>query len=109
LGPGGNGQFLGVDVHTGWGQAGAWVQRTVADRDIYRRLAGADPENWGYWRIDASRTLALNLRLFAGDWDLVGEAWYTRNFNRYYNFESDQSNYRLDFSVRRRWGSPSSP
>jgi len=109
LGPGGNGQFLGVDVHTGWGQAGAWVQRTVADRDIYRRLAGADPENWGYWRIDASRTLALNLRLFAGDWDLVGEAWYTRNFNRYYNFDSDQSNYRLDFSVRRRWGSPSSP
>lgn len=105
IGPGSNSQFLGVDVRMPWGQAGAWLERRVNDRDAYRKFALEDPENFGYWRIDAMRTIGLNLRIFQGNWDLGAEAWYTRNFNRYFAFESDQSNYRLDFTVRRRWGS----
>jgi hypothetical protein len=103
-GPGSNAQYLGVHLQRPWGRAGAWLQRTVNDRDAYRNRAAGDPENWGYWRIDAMRTIGLDLRLFAGNWDAVVEGSYTRNFNRHFNYLSDHSNYRLEVSARRRWG-----
>jgi hypothetical protein len=99
-GPGGNGQFAGLDWFAGWGGVGGFVRRDVHDNDTYYRLvrAGTIP-NWPP-RNDVELMVGATARVFLGDFSLGGSVAAAREWNRYYEERNDQTNLHAELNVR---------
>lgn len=98
IGPGGNGQYLGVDVYDVRGSASLFVQRQVHDNDAFWVWAAANGE--GYDHHDVSIDIGLRGLYFLGDFDVGAGVAYTREINRY--FVSDKVN-NVNLSLGVRW------
>ena len=83
IGPGGNAQFLGLDLFDGWGRAEAFVERRVHDNDAY--YAWAEATGRASCCNDVSLSVGATGVLFAGDFDIGSGAMLTRELNRYFD------------------------
>lgn len=106
VGPGGNSQFLGVDLFTPRGKLGAGLIRQVRDNDvIYERYNfGNRIDSAGvvaFQKHDVTLGLLLDAALYRGPWTIAGELALLKNYNRYYLFENDVGNVGLGLTVRR--------
>jgi hypothetical protein len=101
VGPGGNGQYAGLDWFARWGTLGGFVVRHVKDNDTYYRLvrAGTIP-NWPP-RNDVELTVGATGSVFLGRVTVGGTLAVGREWNRYYEELNDQTN--LHAEVRVRW------
>ena len=106
VGPGGDGQYAGVDVFAPWGRAGAFVRRQVRDNDAYWRMAVQD--SLGACCHDVVVSVGARSLWFLDHVDLGVDATVNRELNRYYIEDNDHWNLNLAVSVRehRRGGSP---
>jgi hypothetical protein len=105
VGPGGNAQFVGVDLYAPWGRGGVYVERQVHDNDAFYNWTAVDPET--YRSHDVSLHLGAHVLRFAGDFELGAGLVLTREFNRYF-FGPDLSNVKLSLSARWRGAAGSS-
>lgn len=98
LGPGGNGQFLGVDVYDRLGSASLFVQRQVHDNDAFWVWAAENGESYDHHNV--SFDFGLQGLAFVGDFDVGAGIVYTRELNRY--FQTDKVN-NVNLSLSARW------
>lgn len=97
VGPGGDGQHLGVDLYAPWGKAGFFVQRQVRDNDVYWQQFA---DSLGACCHDVLLSAGAHALWFAGGVDLGAAATLTREFNRYYIEDNVAWNLNLAFSIR---------
>lgn len=81
LGPGSDGETVGLDVYYGRGSTGAFVERSRYDDDTYYE---AWARRWGETRHDWEITGGVRQSLALGPVDLQGSAGYSRRYNRYF-------------------------
>jgi hypothetical protein len=100
VGPGGNGQYAGLDWFAGWGSLGAYARRDVHDNDTYYRLAGSGAFEGAIRRNDVELTVGGSARVFLGSVTLLGGLAVAREWNRYYQTPNDETNLHAEVSVR---------
>jgi len=99
IGPGGDGQFVGVDWFHRRGSVGGFVRRDVHDNDTYYRLVrsnaipGFPPIN------DVELTVGGQARLFLGAVALSATLAVGREWNRDYQERNDQTNLHAELGV----------
>lgn len=97
VGPGGNQQFLGVDLYDTWGRVGVFAQRRVHDNDAY--YVWAEDNGQRFDQHDVSLDVRAHGTLFVDDFELGGALTFTRQFNRYF-FGPSVRNYNVQLSAR---------
>lgn len=95
IGPGSNSQYLGLDYFTGWGRAGAFLQRVAYDNDRYH--AQPDASNNGH---EVEFASGLRGRVFYRGFEIEGVLSVARLLNRHYIFKNDQTNVQATLSIR---------
>jgi hypothetical protein len=97
VGPGGDGQFIGVDLYAPWGRAGFFLQRQVRDNDAYWEEFA---DSLGACCHDASVGGGFRSLWLLGSADLGFDLTATREFNRYFVWDNNVWNLNLGFSLR---------
>ena len=102
IGPGGNSQYLGIDLFTEWGKVGGFFLREVHNNDAYfsLRQQGA----LGVRQNDVEMTLGATARVFLPAVDLSATLALGRELNRYFVSRNDATNLHVDVSLRWHWG-----
>jgi hypothetical protein len=124
VGPGGDGQYVGLDWFTRWGRIGGFLRRDVHDNDTYWRLVQQGAFGEAIRRNDVELTvgahglgpvpvaestsprndveLAVGARgaVFLGPVDLSGAIAVGRELNRYYVARNDVTNVHGELAVR---------
>lgn len=83
VGPGGNSQFLGLEMFSSWGSAEVFVQRQVHDNDAFWEWAEANNQTFDAHHV--SFDLGVDAVLFRGPLELGGGAIITRQINRWFS------------------------
>jgi len=83
VGPGGNAQFLGVDLYSGRGKVGWFLERRIHDNDAY--YDWQEVNNRGYCCHDVSLTGGTSTLFFVDRFELEANASLTREMNRYFD------------------------
>ena len=102
IGPGGNSQYLGIDLFANWGKVGGFFLREDHDLDAYYRLRQQGA--LGVRQNDVEMTLGVTARVFFPAVDLSGTLAWGRELNRYFVSRNDVTNLHLDVGLRWRWG-----
>lgn len=82
IGPGGNSQFLGLEMFAPWGSGELFLQRQVHDNDAFWVWADANDQTFDAHHV--SFDLGLEALIFKGDFEFGGGAMITRQINRWF-------------------------
>lgn len=97
IGPGGNQQFVGIDLYDVWGRVGLFAQRRVHDNDAY--YVWAEDNGQRFDQHDVSLDVRAHALFFVDDFEVGGALTFTRQFNRYF-FGPSVRNYNVQLSAR---------
>ncbi|HWO89877.1 MAG TPA: hypothetical protein VNL98_12100, partial [Gemmatimonadales bacterium] len=91
VGPGGNGQYLDVDVFTPRGRLGLFVSRVVRDNDAYYANRGGET----FRGHDVTLTTGLVIARQRDPWRMEVRLARMRDYNRYFMVRNDVTNWHV--------------
>ena len=98
VGPGGDSQFLGLDLYTPRGRIGAFLQRDIRDNDAYYSRAPTDP-SLRFRQHDVMLHAGSAATAFLADFEVGARLVLTRELNRYFEYERDVWNSNLTLTA----------
>ncbi|MBT8487269.1 MAG: hypothetical protein HKN72_05420 [Gemmatimonadetes bacterium] len=101
VGPGGNSQFVGLEMFAAWGSVEMFVQRQVHDNDAFWVWAEANNQTFDAHHV--SFDLGVDAMVFRGEVELGGGAVITRQINRWF-YGPHLWNFNLSLAARWRPG-----